>query len=61
MPKIDSMHTIVDNPTDAESVSFSIDTVEALTEFGKVLQRIHTRLVKEGVAIEVDDHYERSK
>ena len=36
---------------------FSDETIKALQEFGEVLQRIHTRLIKEGKTIELDDHY----
>lgn len=36
---------------------FSQETIEALKEFGEVLQRIHNRLIKEGKTIELDDHY----
>ena len=40
-----------------KNVVFTDETVIALREFGKVLQRIHNRLVSEGKIIEVDAHY----
>lgn len=40
---------------------FSDETIEALKEFGEVLQRIHNRLIKEGKTIEIDEHYRTEK
>lgn len=58
MPAIDESKNIADNSTAvAQPDIFSDDAVEAMQEFGQVLQRIHNRLVVEGKLIEVDSHY----
>ena len=45
------------NEPDNKKPVFSDETIEALREFGEVLQQIHDRLLKEGKTIELDDHY----
>lgn len=58
MPELDENKNLADNSTVASQPAvFSDETIEALQEFGKVLLRIHRRLVKEGKIIEVDPHY----
>ena len=49
----------MNEPDDApkREYPFSEETIEALKEFGKVLLKIHLRLVKEGTIVEVDKHY----
>ena len=42
-----------------EEQVFGHETLEALKEFGKVLQGIHDRLVSEGKTIEIDDQYKQ--
>ena len=36
---------------------FCEEAVKTLLEFGRVLRRIHKRLVAEGKVIEIDSHY----
>jgi hypothetical protein len=58
MPELDRRKNQADNcRVAAEPAIFSDQTIEALQEFGKVLLRIHRRLVTEGKIIEVDPHY----
>lgn len=58
MPTIDEKQPLADNTTaDTKAELFTDETVQALHEFGAVLQRIHNRLVSEGIGIELDSHY----
>lgn len=58
MPNIDEKQPLADNTiVDIKAELFTDETVQALHEFGTVLQRIHNRLVSEGISIELDSHY----
>lgn len=58
MSDIDKNKAIGNNILDTlKEKAFNDETVQALHEFGEVLQRIHNRLVAEGIPIELDSHY----
>ena len=58
MSDLDEHKIKADNiPVINKTEVFTDETVQALQDFGKVLQRIHNRLVAEGVSIEIDSHY----
>jgi len=50
------MNSEYDDVSEQEQL-FTDAGVQALQEFGRLLQRIHSRLVSEGVEIEIDEHY----
>lgn len=58
MPELDENKIKANNITaEDKSEALSDETINALQDFGKVLQRIHNRLFIEGVCIEIDSHY----
>jgi len=60
MPPLDTNNESVNNDAVVSPETqdiFSDEAIGALQDFGKLLQRIHNRLVREGIKIEVDSHY----